>query len=64
MDMYPAVSMNYNSRCREHKNEKYDKTMITLAYVMAMICVLFFNGWTLRLEMWGALTMLYFAVII
>jgi len=58
-NVYPAISLAHKRRCRESNQDHW---LLTIAFVIAVFAVLLFNDWVLRVQMWGALALLYLAV--
>ncbi|MBT4540557.1 hypothetical protein HOC35_03515 [Candidatus Woesearchaeota archaeon] len=61
-NLYPAVRLSYERSCREEKQKNLKE--ITIAFIGSMLIVLFVPTWTLKFQMWGALLVLYFAMIL
>ena len=61
-NLYPAVGIAYHKKCKRHYKRK-DKGMITAAFLLGMVAVLFVGEWTVRFQIWGAMILLYFALV-
>ena len=60
-NLYPAVGLSYERSCKEERQRNLKHISVT--FIASVLIVLFVPTWTLKFQMWGALIVLYFAMI-
>lgn len=59
----PALCLEYQKQLKLYQNKK-NKWLMHFMFVLAMLSVMWFGDWTLKMQLWLGLTVIYFIIYV